>query len=148
MLDSTRSRAAVTPRFQAAAATLMLCAMIPAAGLRTVARAAPTPTTIGVPVTAMVPESSDLVDVVTTAATRVAVAARTTSNILAAKIQSADDSTFEQTIDASAGERLSLDLPTGAAIVLHGWDEPRIRLVARLSGRDWRDTRVELSRAS
>jgi hypothetical protein len=63
-------------------------------------------------------------------------------------LQTADDSTFEKTIDASAGGRLVLDLRTGAAVVIHGWDEPRIRLVARLNGRDWRDTQVDLSKVS
>ena len=144
MLDSTRSRAAVTPRFQAAAATLMLCAMIPAAGLRTVAQATPSRATTAGPVTWTVSSPNGSGDVVTTSPTQVAIA----STVLAAKIQAMDDSTFERTIDASAGERLTLDLRTGAAVTLHGWDEPRIRLVARLSGRDWRDTRVDLSHAS
>ena len=141
MLDSTRSRAAVTPRFQAAAATLMLCAMVPAAGLRTVAHAAPS----------SVATASQGVRI-TTPSTQVAVASDINriveSNFVATTRGALDDSTFERTIDASAGERLTLDLPTGAEVVLHGWDEPRIRLVARLSGRDWRDTRVDLSQVS
>ena len=74
MLDSTRSRAAVTPRLQAAAATLMLCAMIPAAGLRTVAHAAPSYATTAVPVAWMASSSNGSADVVTTSATEVAVA--------------------------------------------------------------------------
>ncbi len=139
MLDSTRSRAAVTPRFQAAAATLMLCAMVPAAGLRTVAYGAPSSVATAAQAVRM-----------TTSATQVAsdINRVIESNIVATTRGPFDDSTFERTIDASAGERLTLDLRTGAAVVLHGWDEPRIRLVARLSGRDWRDTRVDLSQVS
>jgi len=61
---------------------------------------------------------------------------------------SAADSTIEKTIDAAPGERLVLDLQTGGSIVLRGWDEPRVRVRARLAGDDWRDTRVSLERTN
>jgi len=147
MLDSTRSRAAVTPRVQAAAATFMLCAMIPAAGLRTVAHATPARVTnISPRIT-----SSSYSTTITSSASESPTATTiigAAGGVVSVALQAADDSTFEKTIDASAGERLMLDLRTGAAVVIHGWDEPRIRLVARLSGRDWRDTQVDLSKVS
>jgi hypothetical protein len=55
---------------------------------------------------------------------------------------------IDKTFDVSPGERLVLDLETGGDIVLRGWDEPRVRVRARLGGEDWRDTRVILERAS
>jgi hypothetical protein len=58
------------------------------------------------------------------------------------------DSVFEKTITASEGEQLTLDLESGGAITIHGWDEPRIRVVGRLAGRDWRNTRVSLERVT
>ena len=153
MLDSTRSREAVTPRIQAAAATLVLCAMIPAAGLRTVAHAAE----ISAPTVVQIdePASEAIATTEASAPARAEVAissslvrVTTPSALGTTGMQQSGDSTFEKTIDAATGERLTLDLRTGAAVAIHGWDEPRIRLVGRLAGRDWRDTRVDLSRAS
>jgi beta-lactamase regulating signal transducer with metallopeptidase domain/DUF4097 and DUF4098 domain-containing protein YvlB len=140
MLDSTRSRAAVTPRFQATAATLMLCAMIPAAGVRTVARA--TPIERAEEMEPMEAVAVPVERLVTTAVPSKAL------SVLATNIQAVSDSTFEKTIEASSGGKLTLDLRTGAEVILHGWDEPRVRLVARLAGRNWQDTRVDLSQTS
>ena len=54
------------------------------------------------------------------------------------------DTTIDKTIDATGGGRLTLDLGAGGSVIVHGWDEPRIRMHATLGGRDWRDVRVTL----
>jgi beta-lactamase regulating signal transducer with metallopeptidase domain len=57
------------------------------------------------------------------------------------------DSSFEREVPAAAGEVLVLDLETGGSVDLNGWDESRVRVRARLGGRDWRETRVAVERA-
>ena len=146
MLDSTRSRAAVSARLHAVATSLTLCAMLPIAGLRLVElRHSPAPA------------RSDAARIgrdFVVALPRPAVAVRAESPVagrpepIAAVVAYAADSLFEKTIDAASGEKLTLDLRSGGAITIHGWDEPRIRVVGRLAGRNWRDTRVSLERVN
>jgi beta-lactamase regulating signal transducer with metallopeptidase domain/DUF4097 and DUF4098 domain-containing protein YvlB len=54
------------------------------------------------------------------------------------------DSTFALSTPARAGGTLSLDLKTGGAITITGWDRPEVAVEARLKGRDWRETEVRL----
>ncbi len=54
------------------------------------------------------------------------------------------DSTVRGEVPVRSGGTLELDLKTGAAVTITTWDEPRIRMTATLSGRNWRDTQVEL----
>ncbi|HEV8254279.1 MAG TPA: M56 family metallopeptidase [Vicinamibacteria bacterium] len=63
-----------------------------------------------------------------------------------ARAASPADSSFEREVPAAAGEVLVLDLETGGSVDLTGWDEPRVRVRARLGGRDWRETRVVVER--
>ena len=58
------------------------------------------------------------------------------------------DSTFEKSYPARAGERLTLDLKTGASVHVSGWDEPTVRIRGTLSGLSWRGTVVEVERQS
>jgi beta-lactamase regulating signal transducer with metallopeptidase domain len=117
MLDATRSRSMLSPRFQALATSLTLAAMVPFAGLRAVVHGP-----------------------------RLLRAPFPTPPVVAEQVIAAPDSVIEKTIDASRGDRLVLDLETGGNIVLRGWDEPRVRMRALLAGDDWRDTRVSLER--
>jgi beta-lactamase regulating signal transducer with metallopeptidase domain len=57
------------------------------------------------------------------------------------------DSLFEKTISAKSGEVLMLDLKTGGNVTVRGWDQEQVRVRARLSGEDWRDTRVTVERS-
>ena len=144
MLDSKRSRAAVSGRFQALATSLTVCAMLPIAGLRPVeARRS----------FAARPQLSlqvrrDFAEALTQRAAVARAEARIAARVqpLAAVAAMARDSLFEKTIDAASGEKLTLDLRSGGAITIHGWDEPRVRVAVRLAGRNWRDTRVWLER--
>lgn len=52
----------------------------------------------------------------------------------------------ERSVDAAPGEQLDLDLESGAAVDIQGWDEPRVLVRARLGGRDGADTRVTVER--
>lgn len=144
MLDSTRSRAALPPRLQAVATSLTLAAMIPLAGARTtiVPGAHPHRVSIAGAQTAIaIASTSTSTSTATSSVTTIALA-----QPAAARPAASGDSTFETTIDAASGERLTVDLQTGGSVVVHGWDEPRIRMRARLGGRDWRGVRVALER--
>lgn len=50
---------------------------------------------------------------------------------------------FERTLPIQSGRTLRLDLETGGEVSIRSWDEPAVRVQARLGGKDWRDTRVQ-----
>ena len=52
----------------------------------------------------------------------------------------------DQSVAASPGEELFLDLETGAGVAITGWDEPRVQVRGQLGGSDWRDSRVDVKR--
>lgn len=58
------------------------------------------------------------------------------------------DTVIEKTLAAAAGERIDIDLPTGGAITIQSWDQPRVRMRALLSGNQSRETRVDFDRTS
>jgi beta-lactamase regulating signal transducer with metallopeptidase domain/DUF4097 and DUF4098 domain-containing protein YvlB len=58
-----------------------------------------------------------------------------------------EDSVFEQSVEAKPGGVLELDLESGGSVEIHAWDELRVAVRARLSGRNWRDSRVSLERS-
>jgi hypothetical protein len=60
----------------------------------------------------------------------------------------AADSVIEKTIAASSGERMYIDLRPGGGIIIHGWNQPQVRLRAVLSGNRVRETRVTFERGS
>jgi beta-lactamase regulating signal transducer with metallopeptidase domain/DUF4097 and DUF4098 domain-containing protein YvlB len=140
MLDASRSRTAVSNRFQALAVSLTLCAMIPVAGLRPIA-----PERTYTRIVQAAPAMSQAIAVDLTAPRTTAIVAARAASAGATAV-SVLDSIFEKTVSATAGDRLTLDLRTGGAIIIHGWDEPRVRVIGRLRGDDWRDTRVFLER--
>jgi beta-lactamase regulating signal transducer with metallopeptidase domain len=168
VLDSTRPRARVSPALLAIAAVMTLIVFIPLGGLRAKAygmswqrRALPVRPAIfaeeAVPMVVVVPaapqvEAIPAIEAVPAVAAVAAVEAvpieppAVAAVPAIAVIQSRADSTFEKSIDAASGDRLRLDLRTGGNIVLHGWNESRVRLRAQLGGRDWRETRVTLDR--
>jgi DUF4097 and DUF4098 domain-containing protein YvlB len=139
MLDTSRARAAISPRAQMLAAVMTLVVLVPVAGMRTVAAAAS-------------PTSRASTVMVGSAISRIAptvVQATTPVRNVVSRVESVRqgrDSTFERTLDAESGGRLTLDLDTGGDVTIHGWDEPRARLRVRLAGRDWRETRVTFER--
>ena len=52
----------------------------------------------------------------------------------------------ERSVDAAPGEQLDLDLETGAAVQIQGWDEPRVQVRARFGGLSAADTRATVER--
>ena len=54
--------------------------------------------------------------------------------------------TIERTVAASPGGQLEIDLETGGDVRIVGWDRIAVSLRADLGGRDWRKTRVELTK--
>ena len=58
------------------------------------------------------------------------------------------DSVIERTLEAADGERLTLDLESGASVELRGWDEPRAQFRVRLGGHDADATRVDIARVA
>jgi beta-lactamase regulating signal transducer with metallopeptidase domain len=143
MLDTTRSRAAVSPRTQSAVAATMLVMLIPLAGIRTEAAA----TESMITVSAAAPTPALAPAMVRASAPAVPVGAPASDVAAKANVQRID-SAFEKTIDAASGGRVVLDLDTGGAVQIHGWDQPRVRVRVRLAGPNWRDTRVELEKVS
>lgn len=69
---------------------------------------------------------------------------RPVTHVFAAK--PSDDSTFERSVRAAAGERLYLDLRTGGDVSVRGWDEPRVQVRVTLGGLNWRDIAVDIGR--
>jgi beta-lactamase regulating signal transducer with metallopeptidase domain len=65
---------------------------------------------------------------------------------VAARVQPAVDSVFEQSIPATSGGRLTLDLPTGGELEIAGGDGERVTLHGTLAGASWRGTRVTFER--
>ncbi len=51
----------------------------------------------------------------------------------------------ERTVQAVPGGRLTINLETGGTLKVVGWDRSTVSLRAVLRGRDWSDTRVDLS---
>jgi hypothetical protein len=49
------------------------------------------------------------------------------------------DSVIERTVAAPAQGTLRLDIESGGGVTIAGWDQPSVRVRARLAGRDWRD---------
>jgi beta-lactamase regulating signal transducer with metallopeptidase domain/DUF4097 and DUF4098 domain-containing protein YvlB len=137
MLDSDRPRAAVSPATQLLVVLLALAVFIPLGGVRVTANA--------MSVRAMGPR---VIRAVRPTPATPAIAVRIVVPVVqqVPVLQRSADSTFEKMIDAASGDRLVLDLRTGGNIILHGWNEPRVRLRARLGGRDWRETTVRLER--
>lgn len=62
---------------------------------------------------------------------------------VASTSETAPAGTFERTISTTSSERLRLDLETGGAVEIRGWDQPAVQVRVQLRGKDWRDTRVE-----
>jgi beta-lactamase regulating signal transducer with metallopeptidase domain len=135
MLDADRSRAPLSGRIQSVAASAVLAAMVPLAGLRAVRVPAPErPMSTTSAANTGSPPSTSAQPTVTAAA--VAPSGITMLALV--------DSVIDKTVDAADHGRLQLDLSTGGSVVLHGWGERRVRMVARLAGRDWRDAIVSL----
>lgn len=66
--------------------------------------------------------------------------------LLALSRSLASDTLVNRTIDVIPGGILDVNLGTGGIIVIRGWDEKAVKIVARLKGRDWRATTVLLDR--
>jgi len=52
----------------------------------------------------------------------------------------------EHSVNAAPGEQLDLDLKTGAAVQIQGWDEPRVEVRARFGGLDAANSRATVER--
>ena len=53
---------------------------------------------------------------------------------------------FGCSLDARPGQRLELDLETGATVTIRGWDEPRVQLLGTLESDDLPATRATMER--
>jgi beta-lactamase regulating signal transducer with metallopeptidase domain len=110
MLDTSRSRAALSSRTAALAAALALLALVPLAGLTVRRVAAGTPGAGG------------------------------DRHVDAGTLAGTTESHVERTLPARAGGTLTLDLPAGAAVDIEGWRRDEVSIVAQLAGRNWRET--------
>jgi len=125
VLDDTQVRGSLSRRACSAALAVLAVALIPLAGVRPVA-AAETPAGR---------EPATLIDtrsVPTTAPSK-------DQRARPEQTRAQPDSVIERILPASAKGVLRLELETGGTVDVRGWDQPRVRVVARLRGRNWRD---------
>ncbi|HMJ19252.1 MAG TPA: M56 family metallopeptidase [Gemmatimonadaceae bacterium] len=54
------------------------------------------------------------------------------------------DTTFQLSVPARSAGTLTLNLKTGGAVIIKGWDKPEVSVRVSLGGRDWRETEVSL----
>jgi hypothetical protein len=54
------------------------------------------------------------------------------------------DTAIDESFPARPGEKLTLDLETGGAVAIAGWDEPTVRIRGTLDGMSRRETLVEM----
>jgi beta-lactamase regulating signal transducer with metallopeptidase domain len=138
MLDSTRSRGIVPLRLQAAIGSAAMLAAVPFTSLRLVP-IAPT----AAPVVLASPAPLEVIAPAVLAGPKPApvVALATVRQVSAA------DTIIEKTINASAGEGISIDLgSTGGGITIHGWNQQQVRLHGVLSGTQARETEIIFGR--
>ncbi len=120
VLDDSIPRRAMSARARLAGAVLLVLALAPLAALTPVARAVASPD--------VKVEAASADDKVENASAAAATPAT------------------EHSVDAAPGEQLDLDLESGAAVDIQGWDEPRVLVRVRLGGRDGAQTRVTVER--
>ena len=141
VLDETRPRASHSRRARIATVagavtlTVILSAFHPVARSPLVSDA-----TVTIPPAVIV---ADLA-----APTRLATVASAAASPLAtiAPTRAATDTMLEHSVAVRPGGRLTIRLmPTGGAVTITGWDEPRVHVRTRLGGRDGLDTRVSLT---
>lgn len=138
MLDSTRSRGIVPLRLQAVAGTAAMLVAVPLTGLRVI----PVEMASVAQIIAPLAEKSPVV-------APTLVAGGTARTVAAsAAIAAEGDTVIERTLAAAAGEHITLDLRTGGSVTLRAWDQPQVRLRARLSGDQSHETDLTFTRVS
>ena len=120
VLDDSVPRRAISPRARLTGAVLLALALAPLAAITPVARAV-----ASADVEVKAASADDKVENAPAAAARPVI---------------------ERSVDAAPGEQLDLDLESGAAVQIQGWDEPRVHVITRLGGRDGAQTRVTVER--
>jgi beta-lactamase regulating signal transducer with metallopeptidase domain len=140
MLDSRRSRGTVPLRLQVALGSAAMLAAIPITSIKLVppmpkpaeaiALAAPAPLAVVAPA------------VLASASAAPSLAIRRATQVSASQA----DTIVEQTIAASAGETISINLRNGGSITVRSWNQPQVRLRGVLSGTEALETRVIFGR--
>ena len=142
VLNQSRQRVAAsrTARFIAVAISLLV--MLPIAAFRPVERSvAAKPASVAQRQASQTPEQPAR----PAATTRTTIAGNnyTTDNISDKPVRHFD-STFTLSAPLRVGGTLYIDLKTGGGISIESWDKPEVFVDARLSGRNWRESRVTL----
>jgi len=128
ILDNRR-RTALRRSTRLLAVSFSALVVLAVSGFRPVPRATPQLAVMRAAIATTISTASS--DAVVTATAAVAT---TTSAVARA------DTTFEKSVDVRSGETLTIDLnPTGGAVTIVGWDEPRVRVRGTLAGRNWRE---------
>lgn len=154
MLDSTRSRGIVPLRLQALGGLAVMAIAVPVAGFRLVTDVQAATPAVSTPhvappatraaLSASRPSAHASAPVIATASATTVPAAESPTTRTA--FTTSPDSTFEKTVAASPGERLTIDIPVGGELVIQAWNQPQARLRATLSGDQSRMTRVDFER--
>ena len=146
LLDDARPRGPLTARMRIATLVLLGLLAIPFVGLHPVARAAKTPTDSRQDPPRITKAGTDVGLEMAPIAEDSRSRSSTHSESRSEETSGDSASTLRKSLNASPGERLTLDLETGGDVELRGWDENRVEVRARLDGADWRDTQVDVER--
>lgn len=153
VLDESVPRRTLPPRARLAAGVAAALALVPFAGLTPAVRGETTATTVAA--TTVSTRTPPAVTVHATGSGGAGVSLR--QPVVTVNASSTGDwnhqapdgdpaRSFEESVAATAGEELFLDLKTGAGVEITAWDEPRVDVRGRLGGQDWRDSRFKVER--
>ena len=143
VLNGSRERVEASRSARWAAAAISVFLLLPIAAFRPVPRQASVDEKAAPPAPRLVDNLYS--DAVSASKVKPAgKAGKSESKLTESKPDKQYDSTFQLSAPARNGGTLYLDLKTGGGVTIRGWDKQEVLVRARLSGRDWRDTRVTL----
>jgi hypothetical protein len=128
VLNESRRRVALSRGARPAAALLSMLILVPLAAFRAVPKVAKLASD-GI-ARSPAPESTE--------------SFLSAGSTVSPKAASAADTTFQLSVPARSAGTLTLDLKTGGAVIIKGWDKSEVFVRASLGGRDWRETEVSL----
>jgi len=144
VLNESRSHATITRRRRIAAAVTAVAMLVPIAAFVPVSTAVSAP---AIPAAAII-VTGQFDGGIAPAIRRRSAAGDAISTVDEGGLEKSAvtaDSTLDGQVAVASGGTLDLDLRTGAALDISGWDEPVVRMRATLGGRDWRNTELAIN---
>lgn len=150
VLNESRRRVSLSRGARPAAALLAALILIPLAAFRAVPKLDPPPLRFASPTSNGTirpvdsPASTVGVSVTPTPSVSIDAPSPTDDATVGNSRPAAADTTLQLSVPARSAGTLTLDLKTGGAVIIKGWDKPEVFVRASLGGRDWRETEVSL----